>query len=132
MTVNEWRQYERFFLPEEFASPDDPASWEKMKPQFMDKLYKARLISQNKYQGLPFRIASGVRTVEHNDKVGGKPNSSHLNGWAADIKISNDRERYIMTVCLMEAGFNRFEIMDTWVHVDADPGKAPNIINLGK
>lgn len=132
MTVNEWRQYERFFLPEEFASPDDPASWQIMKPQFMAMLYKARLISQTEFQGLPFKINSGVRTVEHNTKIGGSLNSSHLRGWAADIEIKNDHERYIVVYCAMKAGFTRIEPASTWVHLDNDPEKPKQVIFLEK
>lgn len=35
----------------------------------------------------PVIINSGVRCEEHNKKVGGKPDSLHLRGKAADIKV---------------------------------------------
>ena len=37
--------------------------------------------------GHPITITSGFRTAGHNKKVGGKKNSYHLKGKAADIKI---------------------------------------------
>lgn len=38
--------------------------------------------------GKPIHINSGYRTPKHNEEVGGKPNSQHLSGCAADIVIS--------------------------------------------
>jgi len=35
----------------------------------------------------PIRITSGCRCLEHNASVGGRPNSQHLKGRAADIII---------------------------------------------
>lgn len=55
-------------------------------------LFSADLI--NKLQklrdklGKPVVITSGYRTPEHNTKVGGSPNSQHLEGNAADIKVN--------------------------------------------
>lgn len=37
--------------------------------------------------GKPVRITSGYRTPAHNKKVGGKPNSKHTCGLAADLTI---------------------------------------------
>ena len=35
----------------------------------------------------PITVTSGCRCVDHNDSVGGKANSQHLYGKAADIKV---------------------------------------------
>lgn len=37
--------------------------------------------------GKPISINSGYRSPEHNAKIGGVPNSAHILGMAADIKI---------------------------------------------
>ena len=71
----------QYFKYEEFDSPDLPGSGsEFMCPDFLELLDFARGQS-----GIEFRISSGYRSREHNAKVGGKPESSHLVGKAADI-----------------------------------------------
>ena len=37
----------------------------------------------------PITITSGCRCVQHNSKVGGKPNSQHTLGYAADGQVTN-------------------------------------------
>ena len=37
--------------------------------------------------GRPVIVTSGYRCPEHNELIGGAPNSDHLYGWAADIVI---------------------------------------------
>ena len=62
--------------------------------------------------------------------VGGTPNSSHLIGWAADISATSSNRRFLIVQALMEVGFNRIGIGDTFVHVDCDPDKVGNVIWL--
>ena len=63
----------KYFSYEEFDSPDLPNSgFANMDRDFLSKLDRAREIAQ-----IPFEINSGYRTDTHNEKVGGKLNSSH-------------------------------------------------------
>jgi len=103
----------------EFDSPDQPGSGEEMKMPFLRKLDAARSMA-----GTPFKITSGYRTQKHNDKVGGVVNSAHLRGWAADIAC-NTSNRYAILHALLDAGFNRIGIANTFIHVDCDPTKNP-------
>jgi uncharacterized protein YcbK (DUF882 family) len=52
-------------------------------PVLIDKLQKLR-----DKLGKSIRIVSAYRTPEHNKKVGGAPKSQHMEGIAADIKVS--------------------------------------------
>ena len=42
--------------------------------------------------GKPLYVTSGYRTPEHNRKVGGRPQSQHLQGRAVDMTVFNARE----------------------------------------
>lgn len=113
----------KHFSYEEFASPDVPHSGSYMDDDFLSMLDNAREIA-----GIPFKINSGYRTIEHNEKVGGKPNSSHIVGKAVDIAIQGSRERWIILEALMQVGFNRFGLAKTFIHVDSDDYKDPNVV----
>lgn len=113
----------KHFSINEFDSPDLPNSGINMDNDFLQMLDIARQIAD-----IPFKINSGYRTKEHNEKAGGKSDSSHLVGKATDIAYKDSRERYIIITSLQEAGFNRLGIAKTFVHVDNDQTKAPNVI----
>ena len=111
------------FNYEEFASPDVPDSGNRMDSTFMELLDGAR-----ESAGIPFKINSGYRTEEHNRQVGGKTESSHLIGKAAEISCKASRSRWIIIKALQDAGFNRIGIAKTFIHVDSDENKSPNVI----
>ncbi len=106
----------KYFKLEEFD--DLPGTGKNMKKEFLLKLEKAREIA-----GIPFIINSGFRTKETNRRVGGSPNSSHLKGVAADISCKNSSDRIVIVRSLIEAGFNRIGVADTFIHVDSDNDK---------
>ena len=71
----------------------------------------------------PFKINSSIRCADHNKKVGGKANSSHLRGLAVDLACTSDAQRWKMVRGLMKEGFNRIGIAETYIHVDKDLSK---------
>ena len=81
-----------------------------------------------KLQGFPLKSIQGTGQKEHNQKVGGKPKSSHLIGKAADIAISNSQERWAVLTALQDAGFSRLGVAKTFIHVDSDEAKSSNVI----
>lgn len=93
-----------------------------MNIDFLLKLDKAREIS-----GIPFVINSAFRTPEHNKKVGGSKNSSHLKGLAVDIRAKDSTTRFNIISSLLAVGFNRIGIADTFIHVDDDKDKDQNV-----
>ena len=94
----------------------------------MDKTFLLRLDEARERAGIPFVINSAYRTPEHYAKIGGKPNSSHLKGLAVDISVTNSRQRFIVLNALLEVGFTRIGIADTFLHVDLDNGKSKEVI----
>ena len=113
----------KYFSIEEFDSPDLPNSGVNMDSEFLAKLEVAR-----EYAGIPFKISSGYRSAEHNIKVGGVSGSSHTKGYASDIVCSSSGQRYTIIKALFDAGFNRIGIASSFIHVDNDPDKAPDVI----
>ena len=107
----------------EFDSPDDKGSGKYMDENFLSMLDDARAIA-----GISFTINSGFRTKSHNAYVGGKNNSSHQYGYAADIHCTDSRSRYIIIDALTQAGFSRFGIGNSFIHVDSDPDKDAKVI----
>ena len=90
---------------------------------FLQKLDEARA-----YANIPFKINSAFRTPEHNAKIGGKPNSSHLRGVAVDISVKDSRTRFIVLNALIHVGFTRIGIAGTFIHVDDTEDKAQNVV----
>jgi uncharacterized protein YcbK (DUF882 family) len=112
----------KYFTYEEFDSPDLPGSGHEMQQEFLDKLDLARGLSN-----VPYVINSGFRTPEHNAEVGGVPGSSHLTGWASDIRTDSSNRRFLVLKGLLAAGFNRVGIGQNFIHVDCDPSKAGSV-----
>lgn len=69
------------FQPHEFRCKDGSA-YMVIQTELLDALQELR----DKLKR-PIHINSGFRTVKYNTKVGGKPNSQHLLGKAADIVV---------------------------------------------
>lgn len=113
----------KYFKIEEFSSPDQPGSGDKMNPEFLEMLDKAREIA-----GVPFIITSGYRTEDHNALVGGVDSSAHTRGFAADIACRDSKSRYNIINSLQAAGFNRIGISGIFIHVDSDPEKPSEVI----
>ena len=76
--------------------------------------------------GVPFVINSGYRCLVHNASkaVGGLPDSSHIDGWAADIEATTSRDRFLIIESLIKANFHRIGIAKTFIHADMDPVKS--------
>ena len=120
-----WRDI-KYFKPEEFDSPDMPGSG----ATFMNEEF-VRLLCDLRYNtGRPMTITSGYRTASHNKSVGGKNNSAHRRGLAADIKASTTSERFEVVGYAMEMGIRRIGIAKTFVHIDIDLSLPQNVIWL--
>ena len=93
----------------------------------MDKDFLAKLDKAREYAKMPFVINSAYRSPDHPESIK-NPLSSHIKGLAVDIKATDSRTRYRVLDALMSVGFNRIGIADTFIHVDDDSDKSPNVI----
>lgn len=85
-----------------------------MQEEFLERLQEFRTEMQ-----IPFVIDSGFRCASWNKKCGGKPDSMHLVGRAADIstKVMNGRDlhRFLWEAF---ARFNGVGVAKRYIHVD--------------
>ena len=118
----------KYFKLEEFQSPDEPGSGCMMDENFLELLDEAR-----DYAGIPFVITSGFRSVSYNRELieqgfSASKNSSHLLGLAADIRIRNSTERWIILDALLEVGVTRIGIGQGFIHADVDTLKESHVV----
>ena len=78
--------------------------------------------------GLPMVVTSGYRCEQHNEAVGGKENSAHRNGTAADIKCETSSMRFSLVQLALEAGFTRIGIGKDFVHLDVHETLLPMVM----
>jgi zinc D-Ala-D-Ala carboxypeptidase len=72
-----------------------------------------------KFNGSAIDINSGFRTVAHNKKIGGAPNSQHLVGKAADIMARGVTPAQVQELLKdWDGGLGSY---DTWTHIDTGP-----------
>ena len=93
-----------------------------MSKEFLFVLDEAR-----EFAGIPFIINSAYRSPEHPLSIK-NPNSSHIKGLAVDIKATDSKTRFKIVKALIEVGFTRIGIADTFIHVDLDLDKTQNVI----
>ena len=113
----------KYFNYSEFDSPDVQGSGQMMDNKILMMLDQVR----DKFDK-PIRINSGFRTPQHNDEVGGKENSSHLKGLAVDIACNNSKDRFDLINCLLDVGFSRIGVANTFIHADIDPDKVQGVM----
>ena len=112
-----------YFNINEFDSPDEIGSGCNMDSEFLNMIQAARRIAN-----IPFKITSGYRTSKRNLSAGGVKGSSHLSGLAADISVTNSKQRSIIVNACIEAGFTRIGIANSFIHIDNDSSKTQNVI----
>jgi uncharacterized protein YcbK (DUF882 family) len=112
----------KHFKLEEFACKCGRCK-NKIDIDFVDMLDEAR-----ENAGVVFKITSGYRCPTYNIAVGGKKESAHIKGLAADIATPNSYMRYQILGSLLTAGFDRIGIGSNFIHADTDDTKAAEVI----
>jgi len=86
----------------------------------VDQFLLYLLEKARKLLGRPIIIASGYRCAAHDAAVGGKPNSAHLSGKAADIQCAFSTERFDLIRTFIGLGVVRIGIGKDFIHIDVD------------
>jgi uncharacterized protein YcbK (DUF882 family) len=105
----------KHFQISEFDSPDIFGSGTNMNNDFLALLDAIREDAK-----IPFIINSGFRTPSQNIKDGGKSNSAHLKGLAADISAKTSLEKYKIIYSAINYGVLRIGIGSNFIHLDND------------
>lgn len=132
--LNDWPAIGNFSRREVACKCDKCNHISNMMADFMDKLQKAR-----DWLDMPMYVTSGCRCKHNNRIVGGKINSSHLcsrtkKACACDVKLTPENrpmtsgERFLLVTALLEAGFRRIGIYDTFIHCDSDIEKPQKVM----
>lgn len=80
--------------------------------------------------GVFLKVNSGCRCEEYNKKVGGKADSAHTRGKAADIQINGGSMRYAFLNIALKV-FKRIGVYGTFCHVDVDDNLPQMVIWTG-
>lgn len=108
-----------YFKPSEFKCKCGCGlGFKDMKRSLIQQLEYARCVANK-----PFIITSAIRCPEHNKAVHGVDDSTHLTGYAVDIKAKDSATRYAVLRGLIQAGFRRIGIHKSFIHADSHPGK---------
>lgn len=101
----------KYFKKEEFACPCGCGIR-------MDKDFVFRLDSLRAGLGFPIKINSAYRCKDYNKKIGGAPNSKHIQGLAVDIHVVNGNHRYKLLTEVMKMRFSGIGFGNTFLHID--------------
>lgn len=97
----------------------------KVHPHLIDSLETIR-----EFSGIPIQITSGYRCAAHNAAVGGKPNSAHLAGEAADFFVSGNIDRFRFLEAIMFYGPERCGVGGDFIHIDVSQTLPQGVIWL--
>lgn len=88
--IKEYKKSESVKLSKNFSSSEFHCHCrsKKCNVTYIDSDLIDYLQEKREMLGKPFKVLSGFRCTTHNKSVGGKPGSQHLQGKAADIKLS--------------------------------------------
>ena len=115
------------FQPEEFRCRCRRTECDAL-PQVQQPLLDRLEVVRSEY-GKPMIVTSGLRCPWWNALQGGKPHSSHLTGYAADIACETPQARYELLASAFRV-FNRVGVGATFLHFGCDPALPPRVVWL--
>lgn len=112
-----------YFQEKEFNKCTPSCSLQDMNQDFMKRLDNARRIAK-----IPFVLSSAYRSKEWENSHGRTGTSSHTEGRAVDILCNAPANRFSIINSLLQAGFSRIGIANSYIHVDDSPTHAQNVV----
>ncbi|MBA7601417.1 hypothetical protein ES703_08490 [subsurface metagenome] len=89
-------------------------------------LHFTRMNLLRQAMGRALRVNSWCRCLKHNRKARAKDTSSHLEGFATDIKARTFLMKIKLVFYAGKYGFHGIGWAKTFIHLDNDPIKGPN------
>jgi len=112
----------RYFKREEFKCKCG-CERNKIMTHFLKQLDVSRHLA-----GIPFVITSGYRCPIYNKAVGGRDESAHVGGFAADISTPDARSKFKILHALITSQFVRIGVYPEFIHVDCDLSKDQEVL----
>ena len=113
----------KYFNESEFKACSPSCSLQDMKQHTMEKLDAAREMA-----GIPFVLNSAYRSTQWDKSNGRSGTGAHTTGCAVDIRCNTNSNRLKIVMACLAVGFRRIGIGKTYIHVDDDPAKTPNVM----
>jgi uncharacterized protein YcbK (DUF882 family) len=113
----------KYFSNTDFQRANPPCKMSDMNQTTLHRFDHARELA-----GIPFIVNSAYRTVEHEKKQGRAGTSAHTTGHAIDIRAVDGVTRFKVVKALIDAGFNRIGVAQTFIHADDSPTHPPNVL----
>lgn len=113
----------KYFRESEFKKCSPACSLQDMKQHTMEKLDAAREMA-----GIPFVLNSAYRSPQWDKSKGRSGTGAHTTGCAVDIRCNTSANRLKIVMACLAVGFRRIGIGKTYIHVDDDPAKTPNVM----
>lgn len=114
--VKEYAMADNLKLSENFRAREFRCKCGCCKTALIDDVLVAQLQAIRNHFGKSVNITSGYRCVSHNKAVGGDPNSSHMQGMAADIVVPGVKPRAVAQFA-ESMGIVRVGLYDDFVHI---------------
>ncbi len=134
--VTDWKPYHPYFTESEFVCKCK--SCQKVGKAYVDKEFLDMLLKARLKAGVAFHINSGGRCPLHNIESKGKTKSDHImhietNTFCrgVDIKVTDSRTRFLILEALIESGFVRIGIYNSFIHAGNNKSNPQNIIWVG-
>lgn len=116
----------KWFKEEEFQRCIVPCSLQDMNQRAINMLDTAR-----DFAGIPIVLNTAYRSPEYERKQGRAGTSAHTLGVAFDIRCHTNSNRFKLIVALLQVGFNRIGVYETFIHADCSQKHDQNVIWYG-